>query len=471
MVPNKEAPSWFRLHIGFSFTNSIIFILGLIWSYRMVEKTFLDILITRMWKLYDLKSSVVVVNLHEVITICFVVVFSTATDVYRGRSVRFWMVVFSTTVCIIGLMLNYLEAGNDDKGQLHLWLFFSMGLMDLAQAGLRVTLRVFLEDQFREVDREKGERRLYTKLCWILVSAVAVIFAQFETLTGFHFRTLLLALTSVIAFFFIVFVSGFNFYHKDGESNERNDVRATNEDSKWKMRVILFLVWVSLSILSLVSASGSTFFLIEAITLTSHHKNLFSILVLANLVRCMETTATEVSRCVVAQLKESRDYNIPKMELLRIGIGLGCCMMCCSIAEWTGTHRKYAKGGSTMSVYWLIPQFFLLGLMRGFAKDGFKSLFESRVRPWFKGHGRSLGVLTTGFGSILSIVCVFIYGSGQFKWFQNDIHNSSLNKYYSFLSVLSWANFGLYILLFVWYTGFWILLEDQYMYEARDKQN
>ncbi|KAL1551744.1 protein NRT1/ PTR FAMILY 5.5-like [Salvia divinorum] len=470
MVPNIEAPSWFHRHTGF--TNSIIFILGLIWSYRMVEKTFLDILITRMWKLYDLKISAAVVNLHEVITICFVVMFSHATDVYRGRSVRFWMVVFSTTVCIVGLMLNYVEAGNDDKGQLHLWLFFSMGLMDLAQAGHRVTLRVFLEDQFRKVDKDKGERRRHTKFWWILVSAVAAIFSQLETLTGFHFRTLLLVLMSVIGFFFIVFIFGFTFYYNNGKSSDdsSNDGARNQGLLKWKMRVILILLWVSLSILSLVSASGSTFFLLEAVTLAAHHDNLFSILVLANLVRCMEIAVSEVSRCVVEQLEESREYSIPKMELLRVGIGLGCCVMCCNIAVGTGTHRKYAKGGGAMSVYWLIPQFFLLGAMRGFAKDGFKSLFESNVQLPFQRCGWSLGVLTRGFGSFLSILCVFICGGKQFKWFQNDIDNSSLNKYYSFLSLLSLANIGLYIVVYGWYTDLWFLLEDQDMYEARNKQ-
>ncbi|KAG6428850.1 hypothetical protein SASPL_106889 [Salvia splendens] len=465
--PNLEDPTCFPHPSGIT-TKSIIFILGLIWSYMMVEKTFLDILITRLvkaWKAYDLRISAIVVSSHEAATFLFVAIFSYATDVNRSRLGRFRMVVFSTTVCIAGLML-YVMTETDDKGQPNLWLFFypALGLLGLAQAGHKVTLRVFLEDQFRRrrVETNDKERRRCTKFWWFLVSVVAAIFAQLEPLTGFPFKTLALALISVMMFFFIVFFLGFEQYHNGEIDNDE----APHQGITWRMIIILLRLWVCLSSLSLVSASGSTFFLLEATSLVAHHDNLFAILILANLVRCVEIMVSELSRWATKQL----GFRISIVELMRIGMGIGCCILCCNIASIAADDR----GGGVMSVYWLIPQFFLLGLVRGFAKDGFQSVFESNVHPPYKIHGRCLGALTTGFGSLLSILCVYIFGmkqfyifgSKQFQWFQYDLENSRLNKYYNFLSILSVWNGFLYVDLMRSYVGTWFLMEDAEMQKA-----
>ncbi|XP_042049710.1 protein NRT1/ PTR FAMILY 5.6-like [Salvia splendens] len=354
----------------------------------------------------------------------------------------------------------------DDKGQPNLWLFFypALGLLGLAQAGHKVTLRVFLEDQFRRrrVETNDKERRRCTKFWWFLVSVVAAIFAQLEPLTGFPFKTLALALISVMMFFFIVFFLGFEQYHNGEIDNDE----APHQGITWRMIIILLRLWVCLSSLSLVSASGSTFFLLEATSLVAHHDNLFAILILANLVRCVEIMVSELSRWATKQL----GFRISIVELMRIGMGIGCCILCCNIASIAADDR----GGGVMSVYWLIPQFFLLGLVRGFAKDGFQSVFESNVHPPYKIHGRCLGALTTGFGSLLSILCVYIFGmkqfyifgSKQFQWFQYDLENSRLNKYYNFLSILSVWNGFLYVDLMRSYVGTWFLMEDAEMQKA-----
>ncbi|XP_042053115.1 uncharacterized protein LOC121798264 [Salvia splendens] len=97
------------------FKKSILFILGLIWSFKMVEKTFLNILITRLTaeNKYDLRSSVVLVNLLELISVVLVVISTYATKICKGR---FLMVVFSTTVFIVVSVGRPLDQA-DSQGQ------------------------------------------------------------------------------------------------------------------------------------------------------------------------------------------------------------------------------------------------------------------------------------------------------------------------------------------------------------------
>ena len=82
---------------------------GLIWSFKILEKTLLSILITRLatGKMKnDLPGCVVVVNSHELITIVYsVIVTAYVTDVYRGLLKRFVIVVFSTTVSIVSIVI------------------------------------------------------------------------------------------------------------------------------------------------------------------------------------------------------------------------------------------------------------------------------------------------------------------------------------------------------------------------------
>ncbi|XP_057792964.1 protein NRT1/ PTR FAMILY 5.1-like [Salvia miltiorrhiza] len=192
---------WCRetFHYYVVFTNSIFFILGLILSYKLVEKTFMSILITRLndvWEEFDLRRAVIVVNLQEGTGAILVPFFAYVADVHTGR---FLMVFFSTTVCIIGLLLNSLAAANDDSGQLELRLFYpALGLMALAQAAQTATLQAFLDDQLRPMDLDEDLRQRRSEFWWILVSFLAAIFAQFGPLTGFHLRILAIVLIAVM---------------------------------------------------------------------------------------------------------------------------------------------------------------------------------------------------------------------------------------------------------------------------------
>ncbi|XP_057771185.1 protein NRT1/ PTR FAMILY 5.11-like [Salvia miltiorrhiza] len=494
----------FRYYVVF--TPSIFFILGLIFSYKLVEKTFLNILITRLieaWgeEEYDLRKGVVVVNLQEGTSAVLVVLFCYVADVYTGY---FQMVVISTAVSIIGLLLNYLAAGNDDSGQLKLRLFYpALGLMALAQAAQTATLQAFLDDQLRPMDLDEDLRQRRSEFWWILVSFVAAIFAQFGPLPGFHFKKLAIVLIGVVGGCVLVFMLGTKYYYmvptipnpfKEVENviaraiaNRNLEYTLTTEPHvpwlRWldkaaeagswnsveqvrsvKLLLKMLPLWSCFLSVSLVAALEDTFFYEEAIYIYDED-DIRPIIFFANLVRFTEFVVSQTSSYVVRKLKERKKFSQQKMELTRIGIGLSCCVLCCIVAWATETRRKQwaaeNERGNKLIVYWLVPQYFLLGLIWGFARDGLYSFYQSQVSESLSRFGPPFVDFVMGVGRFMSLLCVLIFSRKPFKWFQIDIDSSRLDKYYILLAVLSFVNAVIYCLVAWWYGDDAFLLDDE----------
>ncbi|XP_057771148.1 protein NRT1/ PTR FAMILY 5.5-like [Salvia miltiorrhiza] len=480
---------WCRetFHYYVVFTNSILFILGLIFSYKLVEKTFLNILITRLtdaWEEYDLRRAVVVVNLMEGTIAILVALFAYVANIYTGR---FQMVVISTAFCITGLLLNSLADGNDDNRQLELRLFYpALGLMALALASQIASLQPFLEDQLRPMVVDGDRRQGCTKFWWNLVSFVAAIFAQFGPLPRFHFKKLAIVLIGVMSGCVLVFMLGTKYYYMVSTipnpfkevgivivraiANRNLDYTQTPEPrvlclrwldkgaeaGNWSsveevMRVkILFKMlplWSCFLTLSLVAASGSTFFFAEAFNLIQDNNTLTPILFLANLTRFTDFLVSETSSYVVRKLKEKRQYSQQKMELVRIGIGMSCCVPCCLAAWVTATRRQH----DTINVYWLTPQYFLLGLMSGLSQDGLCSFYESHVSENLCSFGAPFIELVMGLGKFMAIPYVVILSKRPLEWFRVMLEDSRLDNYYILLAVMSSGNLMIYCLVAWWY--------------------
>ncbi|XP_042020846.1 protein NRT1/ PTR FAMILY 5.6-like [Salvia splendens] len=486
------------------FTKSIVFILGLIFSYKLVEKTFLNILITRLtnaWVNYDFRRAVVVVNLQEGSAALLVVFFACVADV---RSGRFKMAVFSTAVCIIGLSLNALAVGNNEQ-RLNFRLFYpALGLMTLAQAAQTFTLRAFLDDQLRPRDvivaptathLADGRRSMFW---WYSVAFVAAIFAQFGPLADYKFRKLAIVLAAMMGSCFLLFLLGAKYYvfastvpnpfrgvgfvlvkavakrkveypltpeglfHNfnsdlhipprvpwlrwvdraaivQGAIQPGEAVPSTVEQvRRVKLLLKMLPLWSCFLTLSLVAASGSTFFLEEAFSLGG---NIRHVIFFANLQKFTEVVVSVISYYTIERLKS---YSEQKMELVRIGIGMSCCALCC-MAAWATSPRLHGTG---MSVYWLTLRYLLLGITQGLAGDGLELFYKSQVLESLFRFGPPFVEIMMGVGRYLSIVCVFVFSG---KWFQKDLEDSRVDKYYIFLGCLSVGNFVAYCLAVRWY--------------------
>lgn len=220
-------------------------------------------------------------------------------------------------------------------------------------------------------------------------------------------------------------------------------------------------MWTTFLTFSLVAATGSTFFLEEASSITDEG---FPILFFIILQRFTEFMVSEISDYVLEKLGKKKNNIGQKVMLMRIGIGMICCVLCCIAAWVNAVHRlrlvkAHGDPKGYMNVFWLTPQYFLLAVMEGLSEDGLENFFDSQVSKSISRYGPPFGECVMGVGKYLSVLCILIL-SRWFKWFQDEVNHSRLDKYYAVLAILSLVNIVLYCWVAHWYGDDRFLSED-----------
>ncbi|KAH6767757.1 hypothetical protein C2S52_018740 [Perilla frutescens var. hirtella] len=208
-------------------------------------------------------------------------------------------------------------------------------------------------------------------------------------------------------------------------------------------------MWSTFITFSFVRASGDTFFLEEASSITDDS---FPLLLFINLQRFTEVLVSETSDYILKKLHKKMNFNAQKMMLVRIGTGMFCCVLCCIAAWIQAVHRldlvdTYGEAKGYMSVYQLTPQFLLLAFMGGLSSDGLQNFFESQVSRSMFRYGPPFEECVNGIGRFVSIVFILILS----KWFENEAESSRLDNYYRLLAILSSVNIIAYCLVARWY--------------------
>lgn len=126
--------------------------------------------------------------------------------------------------------------------------------------------------------------------------------------------------------------------------------------------------------------------------------------------------------------------------LMRIGAGMICSITFCIVAWQVEVHRMnlteemridhqvFPPEGSedseqtiSMSVYILLPQYLLLGLMEGLARDGHEEFVIDHIPDSMRRYGPVFSEFVLGFGYFFSIPLLFL-----FRWFGKTINRSHL---------------------------------------------
>lgn len=135
--------------------------------------------------------------------------------------------------------------------------------------------------------------------------------------------------------------------------------------------------------------------------------------------------------------------------LIRIGCGLVCSVLCCAVAWQVERHRKDEDSRISMSVLWLIPQFSLLGIMRGLAKEGLVEFFADRVvetdgKLMARYYGCHASDFVFGIGSLMTAVSILVL---RHTWLDDNICRNRLDKCYRGLTFLGLASLCYYLLV------------------------
>ncbi|KAE9603338.1 hypothetical protein Lal_00008128 [Lupinus albus] len=136
------------------------------------------------------------------------------------------------------------------------------------------------------------------------------------------------------------------------------------------------------------------------------------------------------------------------MNLLpRIGLGMFFSVITMIVAALVERKRLDAvqinplKGSLSLSVFWLAPQFLIIGIGDGFALVGLQEYFYDQVPDSMKSLGIALYLSVIGAANFLSSLLITIVDrvtspSGK-SWFGKDLNTSRLDKFYYLLAIIT----------------------------------
>ncbi|XP_062095283.1 protein NRT1/ PTR FAMILY 5.5-like [Humulus lupulus] len=109
-----------------------------------------------------------------------------------------------------------------------------------------------------------------------------------------------------------------------------------------------------------------------------------------------------------------------------------------------------------MTMFWLLPQFLLLGGLDGISENSIASFLVDQVPQTLGPYMGLFASGVSGVGILGSVLSVYIVGKVSSKgdkpnWFQYTLNRSRLDKYYWVLALLSAANLVFFILMALWY--------------------
>ena len=171
-------------------------------------------------------------------------------------------------------------------------------------------------------------------------------------------------------------------------------------------------------------------------------------------------------------VKLAENLNIPKRYVPPIGIFVAMLfsILCCITAAGMETRRldmirrhllldkpNDSNEKIPMSVFWLIPQFLLLGAAEGMSGFSIGQFFTNQAPALWRRYLIDFSYGFIGAGTVGSVLSVYVVGKfsesgGRTNWFQDTLNKSRLDNYYWTLTVLSCINLFLYILVASQYT-------------------
>lgn len=152
----------------------------------------------------------------------------------------------------------------------------------------------------------------------------------------------------------------------------------------------------------------------------------------------------------------------------RMGIGMFVSVIAMIIAALVETRRLHISRKMEMlgshsatvpfSIFWLLPQYILLGVSDIFTVVGMQEFFYSEVPIRMRTMAFALYTSVFGVGSylsalLISTVEVITSSKGSQSWFSDDMNEARLDKYYWFLAASSTLSFMFYVILSTSYTS------------------
>ncbi|XP_059644192.1 protein NRT1/ PTR FAMILY 5.8-like isoform X2 [Cornus florida] len=223
-------------------------------------------------------------------------------------------------------------------------------------------------------------------------------------------------------------------------------------------KVILRLlpIWTTLLLFAVIFQQPATFFTKQGVTMKRNIGSNFRI------PPAMLQSAITVSIIILMPLYEV--FFIPLARVItrnekginvmqRMGIGMFLSIIAMAIAAIVETKRleisrnmrnsEQQSETVPLSIFWLLPQYILLGISDIFTVVGMQEFFYNEVPIKMRTMGIALYTSVFGVGSFLSALLISVIENftssrgAQHNWFSDDMREARLDKYYWLLALSS----------------------------------
>ncbi|XP_058782887.1 protein NRT1/ PTR FAMILY 8.1-like [Vicia villosa] len=242
--------------------------------------------------------------------------------------------------------------------------------------------------------------------------------------------------------------------------NDRWNVCTVTQVEEFKAIIKILPVWATTIALSICLGQMSTFFISQS-TIMNRKLGNFEI------PTSSVTTFSAINGLILVPIYEH--FFIPVLRKLtghkrgitslqRMGVGLFIATIAMGSAALIEKKRReqYPQIHS-MSVFWLLPQFFLIGSAEVFTYVGQLEFFYDEVTDGTKSISSALFLCESGIGNWLStalVKIVILTTGGQEKgWLRNDLNKSKLDWFYWVVAAINAINFLVYLMVAKFYKG------------------
>ncbi|KAI8014285.1 Protein NRT1/ PTR FAMILY 5.5 [Camellia lanceoleosa] len=432
---------------------------------------------TENWKKVNLAKVASVINVQDGLSAVMMIVLAQISDTLTGR---FMMVVYSTVAYAIGFWVLYLSAMFSSANNVVLLFYLAMEPIAAGRAVRGPTLHAFLGDQIGHQDGPNQDKKrvqarvnFWVRLNEFLDATVAFfVFGPLLWKVSFKISAIAMTISGVL------FLCGSRFYYrKKPTGSPMTDVYCVTKAAIWKRNLdypatpkkfyhndkgelelsphVALLRWLDKAAIKETSNSSmsspeeqeSRGMLCPAAQVTK----------VKLLLAMAPMWTTFFNYCLVVATGTSFLYELLVLRLwtetqqkrawkVRIGVGMFCSFLSCVVARFVEIYRlKLYKDNNgeeiiPMSVFWLTPQFCLLGFMEGLCEDGLVDFYHQQVPESMTAYGPPFNQWVLGMGNFVSILWTLTFN----PWFGDNINDSRSDNYYAILAIVSIANLFVY---------------------------
>jgi peptide/histidine transporter 3/4 len=231
-----------------------------------------------------------------------------------------------------------------------------------------------------------------------------------------------------------------------------------------KLLIRMLPIWFTNLMFSAVFAQVGTLFLSQGTTMDRHVTPNFQI--------PAASFPLFITATICALLPLYDKFLVPFMRkftgnkrgmtlLQRIGVGQVICTLSITVAAVVEQKRmRAAKDSPTtttvpMSIFWLLPQYMLIGASEVFISVGQMEFFYDQAPDSMRSVGAALYLSTVAVGSFISSLLVTIVTKLTWNsnggWIGNDLKRCHIDYFYWLLAGLSTLNLFLYVASAKWY--------------------